>query len=142
MKIILALAFVISACAPFTPGVATYTSPSWLDDSEYARMEQAEVSYACALKRMRIDKAPGEPPTVIWINGPWRNTYYTNEVWVESEYVAEINTIYIMRSMDAWRRLVWEMVLAVQYQLGEKFNEREAKKHTFYAHHCVIFGEV
>ena len=52
MKIILALALalVISACEPFTPGVATYTSPSWLVASEYASTEQADVSHAGALQ--------------------------------------------------------------------------------------------
>ena len=137
-----ALAFAISGCASFVPGVPTLTSPAFLDDSDYARMEQADVSYACALKRMGIDEAPGPVPWLVWVDGSWINTYHTKAEWVESEYVEEINTIYIRRSMHAWRLLVWEMTLAVQYQLGEEYGEAEARKNASYAHHCVIFGEV
>ena len=140
--LVLAAAFAISACATMTPGVATLTSPAWLDDSDYARMEQPGVAYACALKRMGIDKAPGEAPRIVWWDEKWTNTYYTRAMWVVSEYDDWNNTIHMMRSMDAWRRLVWENTLAIQYQRGEEYNEREAKKNADFAHHCVIFGKV
>ena len=141
MKIILTLALVISGCATMVPGVATYTSPSWLDDSDYARMEQPGVAYACALRRMGIDEAPGPVPRVVEVDSSWINTYATRAEWVSAEYVWETNTIYIFPRMhDYYRELPHEMAHAIQFQLGEEFSEAEAKKVADYAHHCVIFG--
>ena len=48
---------------------------SLLDDSDFARMEQPEVAYACALDRMRIEEAPGPVPNVVWVNGKWKEYY-------------------------------------------------------------------
>ena len=138
--LLIALALALAGCAPFVPGVPTYTSPAWLDDSDYARLELVDVAYACALSRMRIDVAPGKVPRVVEMDSKWINTYATGQYWAGAEYVWQTNTIYIFPTMHSYYRdLPHEVTHAIQYQLGEKFGEREAKKVADYAHHCVIF---
>lgn len=113
-----------------------------LDDSDYARLEQPEVAYACAAYLMRVD-APGLAPRVVEVDSKWINTYATGQQWVRSEYAWETNTIYIFPTMhDYARDLGHEMAHAIQYQLGEEFNEWEAKKVGRWIGDCVNFGGV
>ena len=125
---VLFLALILSGCA-------------LLDDSDVARLEQPDVAYACALSRMRIAEAPGPVPRVVEVDSKWVNTYATGGQWVRSEYVWETNTVYIFPTMhDYYRDLPHEMAHAIQFQLGEEFGEREAKKVGRWADHCVKFG--
>ena len=117
------------------------TGCAMMDDSEYARFEQPDVSYACALSRMRIDEAPGSVPHVVETDSSWINVYATGQQWVRSEYVWEINTIYIFPTMHNYASdLLHEMVHVIQYQLGEEFSEWEARKVERWINHCVSFG--
>ena len=126
MRALIAFAFVLSACA------------SLLDDSDYARLEQPEVSYSCVLDLMRVE-APGPLPTVVEVDSKWANTYATGQQWVRSEYVWQTNTIYIFPTMHYYAEdLAHEMTHAIQYQLGEQFNEWEAKKVDSWVDHCII----
>ena len=127
----IALALILSGCATL------------LDDSDYARLEQPDVAYACALSRMGIDEAPGPVPRVVEVDSKWINTYATGQQWVRSEYVWETNTIYIFPTMhDYYRDLPHEMTHAIQFQLGEEFGEAEARKVARWADHCVKFGNL
>ncbi len=127
----LLIALILSGCA------------SLLDDSDYARLEQSDVSYDCALSRMRIKEAPGPVPTVVEVPSMWINTYAVGQQWVRAEYVSEINTIYIFPTMHHYATdLAVEMTHAIQFQLGEDYGEWEAQKVARWINHCIIFGEM